>query len=127
CLLPPARGQAAPTIQKLPDKSIVRCGSRGVVRTRPRGQSARSCSGIRGWYGAALFRLAAPLQGDRPAHGMFHRLAAAARINPGLLEREEPFGGAVGVVNQHEIGVIAQAFSLLFHCALVLENEFLSE
>src|SRR5438105_6866483 len=107
--------------------SIVRCGSRGVVRMQPGGQSARSCSGIRGCYGAALFSLAAPLQRDRPAHGMLHRLATAARIEAGLLEREVPFGGAVGVVNQHEIGVIAQALSLLFHGALVLANEFLSE
>jgi hypothetical protein len=37
---------------------------------------------------------------------------------------EIPFGGAVGVVDQHEVRVVLKAFGLQFHGAAVLFDEF---
>ena len=58
---------------------------------------------------------------------MLHRLTGAARVEPGLLQREVPFGGAVGVVDEHEVGVVLQANCLALHGLLVLAYKFLAK
>ena len=42
----------------------------------------------------------------------------------GGFQLEIPFGGAVGVVDQHEVWIVLQAFGLQFHGAAVLLDEF---
>jgi hypothetical protein len=47
----------------------------------------------------------------------------AFRFKAGLLEGKVPLGGLVGIVNEHEAGVVAQSFSLLNHGDLILADE----
>ena len=48
---------------------------------------------------------------------------AVGGVESGLLEREVPFGGFVGVIDEHEAWIVAQALGLLNHCDLILANE----
>ena len=41
-----------------------------------------------------------------------------------VLQTEIPFCGAVGVVDQHEVWIVFQAFGLKFHGAAILLHEF---
>ena len=40
------------------------------------------------------------------------------------LQLEIPFGGTVGIIDQHEMRIVLQAFGLEFHGAAVLLDEF---
>lgn len=55
---------------------------------------------------------------------MFHRRAGAFRFEMRGLQLEIPFGGTVGVVDEHEMRIVLQAFGLQFHGAAVLLDEF---
>lgn len=56
--------------------------------------------------------------------GAFHRMdggsARAFRFEMGSFQLEIPFGGTIGVVNQHEMRIRFQSFSLLGHRSRVL-------
>ena len=49
--------------------------------------------------------------------------SSAAGIEIGLLELEIPLGGTIGVVDQHEMGIVFQTFRLLFHGLAILLDE----
>ena len=55
---------------------------------------------------------------------MLHLCAGALGFQVGGFQLEIPFGGAVGVVDQHEVRIVLQAFGLEFHGAAVLLDEF---
>ena len=55
---------------------------------------------------------------------MLHRLTGALRFQVGGFELEVPFGGAVSVVDEHEVRIVLQAFGLKFHSAAILLDEF---
>ena len=71
---------------------------------------------------APVSSLAAPVQFHRPVQRMF-----PSPIETGLLQGEIPFGGFVGIVDEHEAGVVFEAFGLLDHGELILTDEFRSE
>jgi len=51
---------------------------------------------------------------------MLHPTAGALRFKVRGLQLKVPFGGAVGVIDQHEVWIVPQAFGLQFHGAAVL-------
>ena len=55
---------------------------------------------------------------------MLHRIAGSFGFEVRGLELEVPFGRTVGVINQHEMRIVLQAFGLEFHGAAVLLDEF---
>lgn len=55
---------------------------------------------------------------------MLHPTAGALRFKVRGLQLKVPFGGAVGVIDQHEMGIVLQAFGLELHGAAVLLDEF---
>src|SRR5271170_6274423 len=57
--------------------------------------------------------LASPPQRHRAAHRMLCRLAGLHRIEPRLLEREIPLRRTVGIVDQHQGGIVLQTLGLL--------------
>ena len=67
-------------------------------------------------------RLAAPVQLDWAVDGVLCGCAVGG-VESGLLEREVPFGGFVGVIDEHEAWIVAQAVGLLDHSDLILANE----
>ena len=54
---------------------------------------------------------------------MLHLAAGAFRFQMRGLQLEIPFGGTVGVVDQHEMRIVLQAFGLQFHGAAILFDE----
>jgi hypothetical protein len=77
-----------------------------------------------GCSGFSTSALASPLQCNRACHGMLHFCAGAFGFQVCGFQLEIPFGGAVGVVDQHQVGIVLQAFGLEFHRTAVLLNEF---
>src|SRR5262249_35869876 len=71
-----------------------------------------------------LLQLTAPLQSYRPSQRMAEFASGLFHVEHSLLESEIPFGGTVGVVDQHQVRVVLQAFGLNFHSAAVLFDEF---
>ena len=55
---------------------------------------------------------------------MLHLASCAFRFEMSGLQLEIPFCGTVGVVDQHEVRIVLQAFGLQFHSAAVLLDEF---
>ena len=51
----------------------------------------------------------------------------AGAVEASLLQRKVPLGRFVGVVDQHQAGIVLQAFSLLNHRLLVLPDELRAE
>jgi hypothetical protein len=49
--------------------------------------------------------------------------SGAAGLEIGLLELEIPLGGTIGVVDQHEMGIVLQTFRLSFHGLAILLDE----
>ena len=64
-------------------------------------------------------RLAAPVK----FYGAVERMFAGA-VEAALLQREVPLGGFVGIVDQHQAGIVLQAFGLLDHRLLILPTNF---
>ena len=55
---------------------------------------------------------------------MLHLSPGAFRFEISGLQLEIPFGGTIGIVNQHEMRIVLQAFGLQFHGAAILLDEF---
>jgi len=55
---------------------------------------------------------------------MLHRAAGTFGFQVRGFQLEVPFRGAVGVVDQHEVRIVLQAFRLEFHGAAILFDEF---
>ena len=55
---------------------------------------------------------------------MLHLATGALGFEVRGLELEIPFGGTVGVIDQHEMWIVLQAFGLEFHGAAVLLDKF---
>jgi hypothetical protein len=55
---------------------------------------------------------------------MFHLAANAFGFEMRGFQLKVPFGGTVGVVDQHEMRIVLQAFGLEFHGAAVLLDKF---
>jgi len=53
--------------------------------------------------------------------------AGGGRVETGLLQGEVPLGGLVGIVDQHQARIVAEAFRLLDHGDLVLTHKFRAE
>src|SRR5215469_12829966 len=76
-----------------------------------------------------LWALTAPLQRNRPGQRMLHRFACTFGFKVCSFQLEIPFRGTVGVVDQHQVRIMLQAFGLKLHGAAVLldklcEDEF---
>src|SRR5579872_7626114 len=54
---------------------------------------------------------------------MLHRLAGALGFEVRGFQLEIPFGGAVGIVDQHQVWIVLHAFGLHFHGAAILFDE----
>src|SRR5579864_7086861 len=65
-----------------------------------------------------------PFQRNRACHGMPHRLAGALGVEVCGFELEVPLSGEVGVVDQHQMGIMLESFGLQFHCAPILFDKF---
>jgi len=63
------------------------------------------------------------MQRYRSVHGVLHPSAGPSRLDQVLLQREIPFRGAVGVINQHQPRIVFQPFRLLDHGLLILPQE----
>ena len=50
--------------------------------------------------------------------------AAPSLIEPSLFQLEVPLGGAVGIIDQHQMRIMFQSFGLQFHRAAVLFDKF---
>lgn len=55
---------------------------------------------------------------------MLHGGTGAFRFEMRGFELEVPFCGAVGVIDQHEVGIVLKAFGLQFHGAPILFHKF---
>ena len=55
---------------------------------------------------------------------MAHLASASASFQMGCLQGEIPFGGAVGIVDQHQVGIVLQAFGLSLHSLPILLYKF---
>src|SRR2546428_9226474 len=64
-----------------------------------------------------------PPKHSRPLEGMLHRTAALAGFQARGLELVIPLGGSVGVIQQHQGRLVAEAERLTLHDALVLVEE----
>ena len=71
--------------------------------------------------------LAAPVEGDGSGERMFERCAGALVFEVGALQGEVPLGGLVGVVDEHERGIVFESLGLLDHGALILADEARAE
>lgn len=65
-----------------------------------------------------------PLERDRTLHGVLHFATVALGFEVGSLQLKIPFSGPVGIVDEHEMRVVLQTFSLEFHSAPVLLHKF---
>jgi len=54
---------------------------------------------------------------------MLHGLAGTLSLQVGCFQLEVPLGGAIGIINQHEAGIMSQSDGLLLHGAPVLVDE----
>ena len=59
-----------------------------------------------------------------PVSGCFISPPVLLRFQMRCLQSEIPFGGTVGVVDQHQVRIVLQPFGLLFHGLAVLLHEF---
>ena len=55
---------------------------------------------------------------------MFHLCACTLRLEVRRFQLEIPLGGAVGVVDQHEVWIVLQTLRLVFHRLAILLDEF---
>jgi len=55
---------------------------------------------------------ASPFQRYWPAHRMFHLFTGSLRLQVRRFQSEVPLGGTIGVVDQHQMRVVLQAFCL---------------
>src|SRR5712691_9046637 len=73
--------------------------------------------------GARAAPLTPPPKHCRPLEGMLHRTAALAGFKARGLQLVIPLGGSVGVIQQHQGRLVAEAERLTLHDALVLVEE----
>jgi len=55
---------------------------------------------------------------------MAHFASASASFQMGCLQGEIPFGGAVGIVDQHQVRIVFQALGLSLHSLPILLDKF---
>src|SRR5579872_4685662 len=73
---------------------------------------------------ATQYKSASPLQRNWSSHRVLNLCSRASGLQMGGLQLEIPLRWTVGIVDQHEVRVVQQAFSLQFHRAPVLLDEF---